>query len=201
MSSAETVVEEARRPGRPRSVEVDASILEAATELFTEVGYDGLCVEGVAARAGVSKATIYRRYPGKVELVIAAAEALGRSVKGPTPDTGSVRGDLRALGRSYRRLLEHSAVGRAIPAMIVARHRDPELADAHRAFCTDRRVEAAAVVHRGIARGELRSDADVELVVDLVAGPLFYRILVNGDPPDDTYVDRQVDAVLRAFEA
>jgi AcrR family transcriptional regulator len=192
---------EARRPGRPRSIEVDTSILEAAIELFTELGYDGLGVEAVAARAGVSKATIYRRYPGKVELVIAAAEALGRSAKGPTPDTGSVREDLRALGSGYRRLLEDSEAGRSIPALIVARHRDPELAEAHRAFVAARRAEAAGIVRRGVERGEIRADADVELVVDLVAGPLFHRILINGDALDAGYVDRLVEAVLRSFSA
>jgi AcrR family transcriptional regulator len=191
----------ARRPGRPRSVEVDASILAAATELFTEVGYDRLCVEGVAARAGVSKATIYRRYPGKVELVIAAAESLARSVKGPTPDTGSLRDDLRALGVAYRRLLEDSEAGRAIPAMIVARHRDPELAAAYRSFVAGRRAEAADVVCRGITRGEIRSESDVDLIVDLVVGPLFYKILFQGDPLADDYVDDLVDSVLRAFSA
>ena len=192
---------EGRRPGRPRSVEVDTAILESATELFTELGYDGLCVEGVATRAGVSKATIYRRYPSKAALLIAAAAALGRSAKGPIPDTGSLRDDLCALGDGYRRLLEASEAGRAIPAMIVARHRDPELAEAHRSFVAQRRAEAADVVHRGVARGEIRSDADVDLVVDLVAGPLFYKILINADPLDDEYVDRLVDAVLQAFSA
>ena len=191
----------ARRPGRPRSLAVDASILEAATELFTELGYDGLCVEGVAARAGVSKATIYRRYSSKVELVIEAASMIGRSAKGPIPDTGSLRGDLAVLGAGYRRLLEDSEAGRAIPAMIVARHRDPELAAAYRSFIAERRGEAAGVVARGIARGEIRADADVQLVVDLVAGPLFYRILVNGDELATGYVDGLVDAVLRAFAA
>jgi AcrR family transcriptional regulator len=192
---------ESRRPGRPRSVEVDASILEAAIELFTELGYDGLCVEGVAARAGVSKATIYRRYPGKVDLVIAAAEALGRSVKGPSPDTGSLRDDLRALGFGYRRLLEDSEAGRAIPALIVARHRDPELAAAHRAFVAARRAEVAGIVRRGVERGEIDAESDVELAVDLLVGPLFYRILVNGDTPAPDYVERLVDAVLQAFAA
>ena len=86
-----------RRPGRPRSAEVDAAILGAATELFVEHGYDGLCVEAVAARAGVSKAAIYRRHPSKAELVMAAAEALSRSAKGPVPDSGSLRDDLRTL--------------------------------------------------------------------------------------------------------
>ena len=159
-----------------------------------------LCVEGVAARAGVSKATIYRRYPGKAELVIAAAEVLGRSAKGPTPDTGSLRDDLRALGLGYRRLLEDSDAGRAIPAMIVARHRDPELAEAHRGVHRRRggprppRSSAG-----GVDRGEIRADADVELVVDLVAGPLFYRILINGDAPVDRPTSTAlVDAVAAA---
>jgi AcrR family transcriptional regulator len=149
----------------------------------------------------VSKATIYRRYPSKAELLIAAAAVLSGSAKGPIPDTGSLRDDLVALGLGYRRLLEDSDAGRAIPAMIIARNRDPELAEAHRAFIAERRSEAAGVVARGVARGELRADADVELVVDLVAGPLFYRILINGDSLADGYVDGLVEAVLQAFSA
>ena len=177
------------------------SILEAATQLFTELGYDGLYVEGVAARAGVSKATIYRRYPSKVALLIAAAEALGRSARGPIPDTGSLREDLCALGLGYRRLLEDSEAGRAIPALIVARHRDPDLAEAHRSFIAERRAEAVGIVQRGVVRGDIRADADVELVIDLVAGPLFSKILINGDTLDDGYVDRLVESVLQAFAA
>jgi AcrR family transcriptional regulator len=199
MTDAE--IEEARRPGRPRSAEVDQAIVAATVALFIELGYDGFSVEGVAARAGVSKATIYRRYPGKVELLLEAAAEIGRSVKGPIPDTGTLRGDLQALGRGYRRLLEDSDAGRAIPAMIVARRRDPELDHAHRGFIAERRAEAAGIVRRGVERGELPSDTDVDLVVDLVAGPLFYRILINGDELDDRYVDRLVDTVLQAFSA
>ena len=83
--------------------------------------------------------------------------------------------------------------------MIVARNRDPELAAAHRAFVAARRAEAAAVVRRGADRGEIRADTDADLLVDLVAGPIFYRVLVNDHSLDDHYVDGLVDAALLAF--
>ena len=85
-----------RRPGRPRSATADQAILDAALELFVEAGLEGLAVEQVAARAGVGKATIYRRYPGKIDLVIAAARCLTSAVA-PVPDTGTADGDLRAI--------------------------------------------------------------------------------------------------------
>src|SRR5438132_7533609 len=106
-------VVEARRPGRPRSAEADEAILEAAVDLFAEVGLEGLTVEGVAARAGVGKATIYRRYPGKVDIVVAAAR---RFTEGPVeaPDTGTTRGDLRELVDGLVRLLTKTPLGRVL---------------------------------------------------------------------------------------
>lgn len=185
--------------GRPRSAEADKAILEAATGLYTELGYDGLTVEGVAARAGVGKTTVYRRYPSKLDLVMAAAEHLS-AIKGPTPDTGSLRGDLLELARGYRRLLTSDA-GRAIPVTIAAATRNPELAAAHRRFIHRRRKESMAVIARGVERGELPADTDVEMCVDLVTGPLFYRTFVSLDTVGDRYVASLVDAVLRAAGA
>jgi AcrR family transcriptional regulator len=186
------------RPGRPRSVAADEAILAATTELFIELGYDALTVEQVAARAGVAKATIYRRYPSKVDLVIAAARALG-DAKGPAPDTGDIRADLLALARAHRRMLTSTDAGRAIPAMIAARPRDRELAAAHSAFVAERRASSTAVLRRAIDRGELPAATDVELLVDLVVAPLFYRVLVVGARIPDRYLERLVDTTLRAF--
>ncbi len=184
-----------RAPGRPRSEEADRAILDAAIEVFAEAGLDGVTIEGVAARAGVGKATIYRRYPSKVDLVIAAATALCEA-ESPNPDSGSVEGDLRVIARNLVRLLTKTSAGRAMPQLVADAALNDELRDAHRSFVARRRGRTAQAVTRGIERGELRSDTDVELLVDLIGGPIFYRHLVSGGRLDNSWADRLVDAAL-----
>jgi AcrR family transcriptional regulator len=190
--------DESRRPGRPRSAECDEAILEAAVHLFAEGGFDGLTVEGVAARAGVGKATIYRRYPGKIDLVVAASRAF--AIDGDAaPDTGDTRTDLRVLVDQLIAMLTDTPLGRVIPVIVADRMRVPELAQAHREIVEEKRARHRAVVSRGIARGDLRADVDVDAVVDAYVGPIFYRFLVSDAPLDDAYADSLVDTVLRAF--
>src|SRR4051794_12498913 len=121
---------EARRRGRPRSVEADDAILTAAFAVFAECGFDGMTVEGVAARAGVGKGTIYRRYPNKLDLVIAASTYFAQE-REPSPDTGTIAGDLRVLIDRLIAVFTNSPVGTALPMMIAERKRLPELAAAH----------------------------------------------------------------------
>jgi AcrR family transcriptional regulator len=189
--------EEARRRGRPRSVEADEAILEAAVDLFAAGGLDGLTVEGVAARAGVGKATIYRRYPCKVDLVIAASRCF--AFDDDQPDTGTTRGDLRAMVGVLIERLTTTAIGRAMPMMVADRARVPELAEAHRAIVAEKRAHHRTVIVRGIARGDLRPDVDPEAVIDAYVGPVFYRFLISDAPLDDDFADALVDTVLRAF--
>jgi AcrR family transcriptional regulator len=195
-----TTTEVTRRPGRPRSAEADVAILEAAVELFAEVGLEGLTVEGVAARAGVGKATIYRRYPGKVELVVAAARCF---TQGPTeaPDTGTTRGDLRELVDGLVTMLTTTPLGRALPILVAARTRIPELDLAYAEIVAEKRSRGEAVARRGIERGELRADVDAELVIDSYASPIFYRFLITGAPLDDAFTSALVDTTMRAFGA
>jgi AcrR family transcriptional regulator len=188
---------EARRPGRPRSAEADEAILEAAVDLFAEGGLDGLTVEGVAARAGVGKATVYRRYPCKVDLVIAASRCL--AFNDEQPDTGTTRGDLRAMVDGLIERLTTTALGRAMPMMVADRSRVPELAEAHRAIVAEKRAQHRQVVARGIDRGDFQPDVDPEAVIDAYVGPVFYRFLISDAPLDDDFVDALVDTVLRAF--
>jgi AcrR family transcriptional regulator len=188
---------EERRPGRPRSAEADAAILDAAIDAFIEGGWDGLSIEGVAASAGVGKTTIYRRYPTRLDLILAAAEKLAED-KGAAPDTGTLRGDLRALADAYLRMVDETRAGHAIPAMVAATARRPELAAAYREFVADRRRISAVPLARAVQRGELALEADPQLVLDLLVGPLFYRAFVSRQPLDDAYLDGLVDAVLRA---
>jgi AcrR family transcriptional regulator len=192
-----TTEAEARRPGRPRSVEADEAILEAAVDLFAEGGLDGMTVEGVAARAGVGKATVYRRYPCKVDLVIAASRCF--SIHDDRTDTGTTRGDLRAMVDGLVEMLTTTALGRAMPRLVADRARVPELAEAHRAIVVEKRAQHRRVILRGIARGDLRPDIDPEAVIDAYVGPVFYRFLISDAPLDDAFADALVDNVLRAF--
>ncbi len=193
-----TSTEAPRRLGRPRSTEADEAILVAAIELFAEVGLEGLTVEGVAARAGVGKATIYRRYPGKVDLVVAAARHFtGGTVE--APDTGSTRGDLRELIDGLVTLLTATPLGRVLPILVAARTRVAELDVAYAEIVSEKRARSSVVVRRAIARGDLRPDTDVELVVDFYVSPIFYRFLITGAPLDDAFASAIVDTTMRAF--
>jgi AcrR family transcriptional regulator len=192
---------DARRPGRPRSAEADEAILDAAADIFAERGLDGLTVEGVAARANVGKSTIYRRYPCKVDLVIAASRSFALSGGDSPPDTGSTRSDLRALIDWLVAMLTTTPLGRALPMMVADRARVPELAEAHRALVEEKRARHREVLHRAVDRGDLRADADMEAVIDAYVGPAFYRFLISDAPLDDAFADALVDTVLRAFSA
>ncbi|MEP6625778.1 MAG: TetR/AcrR family transcriptional regulator [Acidimicrobiia bacterium] len=186
---------EAARAGRPRSAACDAAILDAAAELLGEVGYDALSIEGVAARAGVGKTTIYRRYPTKVELVIAASEHMGAGVP-PFVERADIRADLLAIAQAYVRMLTATDVGRAVPMMIVAKTQNPELARAHDAFVASRRAVSIGVIRRAIERGELPVDVDPELISDLLTGPIMLRVLVTGAPVTSQYLEQLVDSIL-----
>ncbi len=187
-----------RPRGRPRSVEADEAILDAALRCFAQVGFDGLTMEAVAARAGVSKATIYRRYPGKVELVTAAAQRLGME-RVPRPDTGSFAGDLRALLDDLSALFLDAATGPTARMLVVEIERNPEFAARHRAFIAEQYEGTFGIVDRAIARGEVRAGADPVLVADMAVAPVMYRVLVTGHPVTPEYLDAVVTAVVHAF--
>ncbi|HEX2031089.1 MAG TPA: TetR/AcrR family transcriptional regulator [Actinomycetota bacterium] len=184
-----------RRPGRPRSEAVDRAIVDATFELLAEKGYRGLSMEGVAARAGVGKATVYRRWPSKVALVLDAATASVASVR--DPDTGSVREDVHRLLAAVVKVLTGSLAGRVLPWLVAERLEDPELREALRGFWAARRGLMFAVLERGIDRGELPPDLDREVVADLLYGPIHYRFLVSGGPLSREFLDRLVDQVMR----
>lgn len=186
---------EITKAGRPRSCEADAAILDAATELFCELGYDGLSIEGVAAKAGVGKTTIYRRYPTKLDLVMAASIRMSQD-KIPALETGELRADLIAIVQSYEHLLTATSVGRAIPMMVVAKVQNPELAAAHDAFVASRRCVSIGVIRRAMDRGDLPADTDPELVSDLLTGPIFLRVFVTGQPVSPSYLEELVDSIL-----
>ena len=197
MTSIQTDTE-TRRPGRPRSTQADDAILEAAVEIFAEVGLEGLTVEGVAARAGVGKATIYRRYPGKVDLVVAATRCFTQPRQAP-PDTGTTRGDFAALVDGLIAMLTTTPLGRALPTLLAARTRVPELDDAYLEIVAAKRARSAVVIRRGMDRGDLRTDVDPEIVIDCYVSPIFYRFLITDAPLDAAFAAEIVDMTMRAF--
>jgi AcrR family transcriptional regulator len=191
-----TEVEVHKAPGRPRSAAADQAILAAVLDELVEVGFDEVTIERVAARAGVGKATIYRRWSSKTDLVV---DAVG-SMKAPLvhPDTGSTRDDLVALFSSAPGHDDDDRdSARLLVGLCMQLQRSPEMGEIYRErFAAPRRQIAAEVLQRGIDRGEIRADVDPDEVVDLLIGPLFYRQLVAGRStgPDD--VARLVDMVL-----
>jgi AcrR family transcriptional regulator len=188
-----------RKPGRPRSVECDQAILRAALDEYAERGYEALSVDAVAARAGVSKATIYRRHQSKTELVLAAAASVVEDEWQP-PASDDLRTVLRAVLDKLRALFGSEA-GRAARMLVADAQSHPELADEFHRLVAERRAFTRSMIRDAIARGELAADADPDVIADLAAAPVFYRLFVSGDPVDDAFLDAVVDNVLRAADA
>jgi AcrR family transcriptional regulator len=185
--------------GRPRSSEANDAILTAAIALVREMGYDDVTVEAIAERAGVGKATIYRRWPSKEPLV---AEAIGRIVRViPIPDTGTLRGDLRLLMRSAARMYGDPATRLLLSGLVAAMSRNASIATAVRSgFVGTWRSAVAQVVERAAERGDLRRGVDAGFVNDLLSGPLLHRFLIEGDEIDEAFTRRVVDTVSRGLE-
>jgi AcrR family transcriptional regulator len=172
----------ARGRGRPRSAEADQAILNATLRMLGTHGVAGTTIEGVAADAGVGKTTIYRRWPTKTDLILAALSDI--VPPGDPPDTGSMAGDMAALAETQRRRLAGSALPGIVPRVLAESMSDPEL---HQNF-VDRVVNPfrellRLFIERGIERGELRPDLEVEALVDLLHSIPIYKILMSrGDP-------------------
>ena len=157
-----------------------------------------LRVDDVAKRAGVGKAAIYRRYLSKEELIAAAVQALVETIV--VPDTGDTRADLLALMRNAVEVYSDPIASGMQPSLIAFVNADSARAEAWRdGFVNRRRDALAAVLERGIARGDLRADLDRELALDVLGGPLFYRLLITGGPIDPALAEGVVDLVMRGF--
>ncbi|HEX3575300.1 MAG TPA: TetR/AcrR family transcriptional regulator [Rhodopila sp.] len=184
----------ARPPGRPRCDASRKAVLLAAYDLLAEGGLSRFTIEAVAARSGVARTTIYRWWQSKGALAMEGfLEATAAELA--IPPSGSVVTDMQASLRSFARLLRGKA-GRIIRCIIAEGQSDPETINAFvTGFVTPRRVEIRSVLERGIARGELRADLDVEMVLYSLFGPLHVRALLN-EGLDDAWVDRLSGFVL-----
>ncbi len=182
--------------GRPRDPEVDQAIIAATLEIIAEGGYEGLRVADVAKRAGVSKPTMYRRWPSKTDLVIAALQT--------TPpldrvDTGSLRTDLVALLTQFLSVAESAPLAGLLAALAVERQRMPHLADVLDPFVVERNRAFVQVFQRAVARGEVDPDSDLSLAASLVAGPVLLRMFFGGGTDPET-VERLVEMAVRSIE-
>jgi AcrR family transcriptional regulator len=187
----------ARPPGRPRSAEADEAILRAALDLLARDGYGALTMERVRERSGVGKATLYRRYGSKEELVRAAIAHLNSDIPMP-PDTGSVLGDFAATVQTILAGAARTGALALMPRLLSEVAGDPEM---HALFSEHlvepRRRVVRGIVERAKERGEIRDDVDSDLAVDLMVGPFIYRVIVSGgDPAGIGNPAELLDAVL-----
>jgi AcrR family transcriptional regulator len=176
--------------------ETTDKILAATRELLVENGVHGLTIEGVAARSGVAKTTIYRRYRSKHELALAVLLAMVEEVVA-VPDLGDTRAELVAFVGGAVRVLGTTMMGRVMQGLASDLATDPVLGTAFRErVVTTRLAEIRRVLNRGIERGDLRPDLDYQLIHDLLFGPVYYRLLLSGAPLDSELAERIVTSLM-----
>jgi AcrR family transcriptional regulator len=184
-----------RSPGRPRSEQARLAILRSTLKLLEKDGFSELNIEAVAAHAGVGKTTVYRWWSNKAAL-IADAFASSTTRKLHFPDTGSVRTDMSQQMRQVIKIF-CSRRGRIVSAILGGGQSDRDLIAAFRErFLWPRRQEAYATLRRGILRGELRKDQDLDLLLDSLYGPIYMRFLIRHDKLTPDFVDRLCELVL-----
>ena len=192
----------ARRRGRPRSSRVRDAVLDAAGRLLVERGAGGTSVDAIAAEAGVSKATIYRWWASKEELLVDAVDRM-RGELDETPISDDPRADLVAAVRAgLRRFYSSDGRGKLFPRLLDAAVDNRELAEAwRRRLINPRRKALAGILERAIERGELPSDFDMELAVDLLVAPFIYRLHVTQAPTPEDLAEELVAVVWAGLQA
>jgi AcrR family transcriptional regulator len=160
------------------------------------LGYGGLTMDKVAAEARVSKATMYRRWPSKVHLVIAAFSQLPQL---PVPDTGNLKQDLLEVLGSFLLISENASLAGVLPTLAGERARIPELAEYLDEATQQRREPVRIVLERAVKRGDLPTGTDLELAVDLIMSPLVMRIFFTNNPADEAFIGRMLDKVLKGL--
>jgi AcrR family transcriptional regulator len=194
-AKAEATPAAQRRPGRPRSERADRAIIDAALSLFAESGPEGLCIEKVAARAGVGKATIYRRWPGKEDLLLDAIVAVAAPL--PEPEGRSVRDDLVAILAAMRNAVADPCRAREFALLLGEGAKYPRLMARYvDTVLEPRREVVRSVLRRGAATGELRADVDVEAALFMLTGAVLARGKYEPGSMPPGYVERVVDELL-----
>ena len=195
-------IDQKRRPSGAAVMrgELTHALFRALFGEWAERGYAALSLEAVAKRAGAGKAALYRRWPSKAAMARDALDAFGLELTA-TDDQGSLRADVRALLRSIRRALRHPLVRRIVPDLNAELARNAEFATLVQPFQRARRAHGDALLRRAIARGELPETLDFELANDLLAAPLYWRMLVTPGKSDAAYLDRLARAIVAALGA
>jgi AcrR family transcriptional regulator len=186
-----------RAPGRPRSEQARLAILRSTLKLLADKGFSDLTIESVADHAGVGKATVYRWWPDKAALI---ADAFACSTKRNLhfPDTGSVRTDMSQQMRQLVKVFR-SRRGRIVSAIVAAGQSDRNVIAAFRdRFMMPRRREAYATLRRGILRGQLRKNIDMDLLLDSLYGPIYMRFLIGHDRLTPEFVEGLCELTLSA---
>jgi AcrR family transcriptional regulator len=189
-----------RAPQR-RNEQARLAVLHAADDLLAERGFAGLTIEGIAARAGVAKQTIYRWWPSKVDVLLDtliddSQENLA------VPDTGSAVEDARSYLRTLARFITGDPAGKVLLALIGEAQHDAGMAQVfHTRYLDPQREAERAMLARGVTSGELAADLDVDQVLDRLRGPLFYRAMVSGGSLAPAFTDQLVADVLGAGAA
>ena len=188
-----------RAPQR-RSEQARLAVLHAADDLLAERGFAGMTIEGIAARAGVAKQTIYRWWPSKVDVLLDTLIDDSRESLA-VPDTGSAIEDARRYLRALARFLTQDPAGQVLLALIGEAQHDAAMAQVfhHRYLDPQRRAERAMLA-RGVASGELAAGLDVDRALDSLSGPLLYRAMVTGGPISPAFTDQLVADVLGPAE-
>ena len=196
---ADSAAGEPRRPGRPRSEQADHAILAAALDLFAESGPDALCIEQVAAKAGVGKATIYRRWPGKEDMLVDALGSLGTHL--PVPQGRSVRADLVALLNAICKEAADPRRSRLFALLQGEGVRYPRLMAKYvETVVRPQRDVVRSILRRGVATGELRENTDIDAATFLLNGAVLAS-MYGPEPTDARYAKRVVEELLRGLAA
>jgi AcrR family transcriptional regulator len=181
--------------------DITVAIRNAVMSELAEVGYGRLSIEAVARRAGVGKTAIYRRWSNKLEMVLEIiTDVAGRKV--PVPDTGSFASDLDLLMMIVSRALQHRVASQIIPDLMAEAARNPQIAETlQRVLSIHQQSVGEKLVGQAIARGELPEGTDPEVAVDLILGPLYWRLAVSRQPVTDDYLEKLAAAVLGSLKS
>ncbi|MBD2447740.1 TetR/AcrR family transcriptional regulator [Nostoc sp. FACHB-152] len=183
--------------GRPRSSQADQAILQATLDLLAQIGYQSMSIEAIASRAGVGKTTIYRRYTSKEELVADAIESLREDLQ--IPNTGSFWGDMDIVIENAANRIQ-SPLGRQTLALIISTaSSNPQFAQVYwKKYTQPRRDAFAQVLERAKSRGEIQPDADIDLIIDLVSGSLYYALVFKPtSAPLTAYMRQTLELIIK----
>lgn len=172
-----TEVDATTRRGRPRRTETTTAILDAALELWMERGYHAVSIDAVAARAGVSKPTIYRRWPNRQQVLVAVSQRF--VPPGVVADLGSFRDEVAAFLRGRADLYGNAGIRRILASAVAASAEDEDFYRAIQPFLDSFPAGMRAIIQRGIARGDVRADVDIELLTAMINGSFYFRSIIE----------------------